>query len=106
MSRRCGAAVESALRIREIPRGLSTSIPIKLVHDPALVELLDLVVLFHVERVHDGHDADELRLSGQEDLALWDDDRALNLELTEGRDLPPANTSSLKRNPVTLRSQL
>jgi hypothetical protein len=44
------------------------------------------VVLFHVERVHDGEDADELGLSGEENLALRDDDRTLNLELTEGRD--------------------
>jgi hypothetical protein len=78
----------------------------KLVHDPALVELLHLVVLFHVERVHDRHDADELGLSGEENFALRDDDRALNLELTEGRDASSANTSSLKRKPVTLRSQV
>jgi hypothetical protein len=59
----------------------------KLVHDPALVELLYLVVLLNVEGVHDRQDADELRLSGQEYLALRDDDRALNLELTEAGDL-------------------
>ena len=46
----------------------------KLVHDPALVELLDLMVLLHVERIHDWENANELRLSGKENLTLRNDD--------------------------------
>ena len=45
------------------------------------------MVLFNVKRVHYGEDADVIRLSGEEYLALRNDDRTLNLEFTECSDL-------------------
>ena len=53
------------------------------VHDPAFVELLHVVVLLDVERVHHREHTEELRLGREIRCAPRDDDALADLELAE-----------------------